>query len=167
MEKKHKSFVVFLDVDGVLNSSTTVQKTPAGYKGIDNERVEVLAKTLQKYGEGEVVLSSDWKEMAEEDDDFQYLLSKLGKYGLALSGKTEDHFNKRGEGIMNYLKEHPEIEEYVILDDNEFDFREYKEIWEHFLITKDGRRKGIEHAQAASETPTVEAMIFLDYIKMF
>ena len=27
---KNKHFVVFLDVDGVLNSKTTVQKTPEG-----------------------------------------------------------------------------------------------------------------------------------------
>ena len=30
---KNKSFVVFLDVDGVLNSRTTVQRTPDGYQG--------------------------------------------------------------------------------------------------------------------------------------
>ncbi len=28
MGKKHKNFVVFLDVDGVLNTRTTVQQTP-------------------------------------------------------------------------------------------------------------------------------------------
>ena len=45
MGKKHKNFVVFLDVDGVLNTRTTVQQTPKGYQGIDDARVEVLAKT--------------------------------------------------------------------------------------------------------------------------
>ena len=39
---KNKSFVVFLDVDGVLNSRTTVQKTPDGYQGIDDARVVIL-----------------------------------------------------------------------------------------------------------------------------
>lgn len=35
---KNKEFIVFLDVDGVLNSRTTVQKTPDGYQGIDDMR---------------------------------------------------------------------------------------------------------------------------------
>ena len=42
MCKRHKHFVIFLDVDGVLNTTTTVQKTPDGYTGIDDARVEVL-----------------------------------------------------------------------------------------------------------------------------
>ena len=37
MCKRHKRFVIFLDVDGVLNTTTTVQKTPDGYTGIDDE----------------------------------------------------------------------------------------------------------------------------------
>lgn len=48
MCKRHKRFVIFLDVDGVLNTITTVQKTPDGYTGIDDARVEVLAKTIEK-----------------------------------------------------------------------------------------------------------------------
>ena len=51
MGKKHKNFVVFLDVDGVLNTRTTVRQTPKGYQGIDDARVEVLAKTISKFGE--------------------------------------------------------------------------------------------------------------------
>lgn len=43
-------FVIFLDVDGVLNTGTTVQRTPEGYRGIDDARVEVLADAIKKYG---------------------------------------------------------------------------------------------------------------------
>ena len=43
-------FAVFLDVDGVLNTSTTVKQTPYGYTGIDDARVEILAHALEKYG---------------------------------------------------------------------------------------------------------------------
>ena len=48
MCKRHKRFVIFLDVDGVLNTTTTVQKTPDGYTGIDDARVEVLQRQLKK-----------------------------------------------------------------------------------------------------------------------
>ena len=39
--------VVFLDVDGVLNTRTTVKRTPYGYTGIDDARVKILANALK------------------------------------------------------------------------------------------------------------------------
>ena len=39
-------FIIFLDVDGVLNTRTTVQRSPDGYKGIDVARVDILAKAI-------------------------------------------------------------------------------------------------------------------------
>lgn len=155
-------FVVFLDVDGVLNTRTTVERTPDFHTGIDDARVEILAKAVRKYGNADIVLSSDWKDMKEDEDDFCYLISQLEKKGLALAGKTTDHYNNRGEGILKYLELHPEIDEFVILDDNKFDFRDYLNLWERLLITN-----GIERAEFASQTPAVETIIFLDYIKMF
>lgn len=155
-------FAVFLDVDGVLNTKTTCQHTPDGYTGIDDARVEILANAIKMYDCYEVILISDWKEMREYDDDYLYLLEKLDSYGLDISGKTKDQGNNRGEGIINYLKVHPEIDDYVILDDHKFDFMNYMKLWERLLITD-----GIERAEFASRTPEVEAMVFMDYIKQF
>lgn len=155
-------FAVFLDVDGVLNTRTTVQRTPDFHTGIDDARVEILAKAVNKYADADMILSSDWKDMREDEDDFCYLVSKLKKQGLTLTGKTTDHWNNRGEGILKYLEKHTEIEDYVILDDNIFDFRDYPNLWDRLLLTN-----GIERAEFASQTPTVETIIFLDYIKMF
>ena len=87
------SFAVFLDVDGVLNSRTTCERTPDYHVGIDDLRVAVLAGAIKKYGPTEIVLSSDWKELRPEADDYVYLISKLAKYGLELAGKTTDHYN--------------------------------------------------------------------------
>ena len=110
----------------------------------------------------EIILISDWKEMGEYDDDYLYLLEKLDLYGLDISGKTKDQGNNRGQGIINYLKSHPEIDDYVILDDHEFDFMDYTQLWERLLLTD-----GIERAEFASMTPEVEAIIFMDYIRKF
>ena len=159
---KNKHFVVFLDVDGVLNSKTTVQKTPEGYRGIDDARVEILSKVIEKMGGGDIVLSSDWKEMESTQEDYVYLVSKLEKYGLTLSAHTEDQMYKRGAGIQVYLENHPEIEEYVILDDNLFGFRNYPKLWERLLLTN-----GLERAEYAAKTPAVETMLFRDYIQLF
>lgn len=158
----HMKFAIFLDVDGVLNTRTTVERTPDYHTGIDSARVEILAKAVGKYDHADVILSSDWKDMKPEEDDFCYLVSKLKEHGLTLTGKTTDHWNNRGEGILNYLEQHPEIEDFVILDDNIFDFRDYPKLWERLLITR-----GIERAEFASQTPAVETIVFLEYIKSF
>ena len=152
---------MFLDVDGVLNTSTTVKQTPYGYTGIDDARVEILAHALEKYGGGDIVLSSDWKELNPKHDDYVYLVSKLKKYGLEISGQTFDSNLERGKGIKEYLEEHSEIEEFVILDDMTFDFERYKKLLERLLLTN-----GIENVKFASRTPAVEAIVFLDYIYM-
>lgn len=153
-------FVIFLDVDGVLNTRTTVQRTPEGYRGIDDARVKVLADAIKKYGGADIVLTSDWKDMRPESEDLDYLRDKLAMYGLAILDQTTDHGFKRGEGILTYLDAHSDIDEYVILDDNEFDFRDYPHLWERLLTTN-----GIERAKAASACPAVETIIFQSYIE--
>lgn len=157
---KHNRFTVFLDVDGVLNTRTTCQKTPDGYTGIDDARVAVLANAIERYGGGDIVLSSDWKNLKPTDDDYIYLVGKLDQYGLAITGHTKDRAYSRGYGILSYLDVHPEIEEFVILDDNRFDFQDYEILWERLLLTN-----GIEKVEFASRTPAVEALLFMDYIK--
>jgi len=154
--------VVFLDVDGVLNTRTTVKRTPYGYTGIDDARVKILANAFKRYGYDEIILSSDWKELDEKHMDYLYLVSKLGQCGLKISGHTPGSSRKRGKGINEYLNLHPEIEEFVILDDVTFDFGKYEKLWERLLITN-----GIENVRFASRTPAVEAILFLDYIKNF
>lgn len=155
-------FAVFLDVDGVLNTRTTVKQTPYGYTGIDDARVEILANVIEKCGGGEIILSSDWKQLDEKHEDYKYLVSKLKRCSLGISGYTVDHELNRGKGIKDYLEAHSEIEEFVILDDKLFDFESYKKLWERILITK-----GIECAKYASRTPAVEAILFLNYMKFF
>lgn len=155
-------FAVFLDVDGVLNSRMTCQRTPDGYTGIDDARVEVLANAIKMYDCYEVILTSDWKDMDEKDDDYVYLLEKLNAYGLSIAGKTKDRGFNRGEGVNDYIKVHPEIDDYVILDDQKFEFEDYPQLWERLLLTD-----GIENAVFASETPEIETMIFKDYLSDF
>ena len=41
-------FVVFLDVDGVLNTRTTVKRTPSDYTGIDDARGSKFLQTRSK-----------------------------------------------------------------------------------------------------------------------
>ena len=151
-------FAVFLDVDGVLNTRTTVEQSTDGHTGIDDSRVEILAYAIKQCGGGKIVLTSDWKAVSNKEKDYEYLSDKL--YGLEITDQTADKWHYRGEGIQAYLDAHPEIDEYVILDDNAFDFEDFPKLWERLLLTY-----GIERARYASETPAVETMLFLDTIK--
>ena len=153
-------FAVFLDIDGVLNTRSTVQSSPEGHTGIDDARVEILSNAIAKYGGAKIIITSDWKNK-RIGGDYKYLEGKLAKFGLEIADKSYGLKFDRGAGVQSYLLEHPEIDEYVILDDNTFDFDMYPKLWERLLLTS-----GIENAKCVADTPAVEAMIFLDYIKL-
>lgn len=164
IEKYNGKNVLFLDVDGVLNTSSTCVCTPSGVCiGIDETRIAILANAMKKVGMEGVILTSTWKDLREDNEDYVYLISSLDKHGVKVLGKTtEEHLIKREEGVLDYLKEHPEIEEFVIIDDNHFGFGKYSKLFESFVDTKGN---GIEHSVAASKTPSVPAILFLSAIQ--
>ena len=116
--------VIFLDVDGVLNSRATRAKSPSGFVGIGDVFVRQLSELVAETG-AKIVLSSDWKDGWEQKHRTgKYLEDKLAKYGLSVFARTYDSdYRKRGQGICDYL-EGKNIEGYVILDDRNFDFIE-------------------------------------------
>ena len=154
--------VVFLDVDGVLNTVNTVERAPSGAVGIDDLRVSVLSRAMKENEITGVVLTTTWKDLGNENEDYIYLTETLRKYGIDVTGsiENEDCFG-RGQGIVDYLRVHPEIEDFIVLDDQRFDFRRHDKIWERFLDTGG---KGLENAFTPSETPSISAMLFLDSI---
>lgn len=138
--------VIFLDIDGVLNSHYTFpqHRTPNGYTGIEEKYVKLLKEIVDWTG-ADIVLTSDWKEGWDPVRDNcllegQYLTDKLATQQLQIFDKTRDHsYGKgligRGKGIKDYLSKH-NVKSYVILDDNYFrDFDE--ELVSHFIQTND------------------------------
>ena len=123
--------VIFLDIDGVLNEEKSRSRC-CGYKGIDDKKVENLAKIVKSTG-AKIVLISTWKDDWRKTDKARqgmmanYLDKKLKKQGVTVFDKTESvdkasgfHLS-RGEGILQYLSTHT-VEKYVILDDYQFDY---------------------------------------------
>lgn len=166
MNSTKMTYVIFLDVDGVLNTKSTCVYAPSGvYVGVDEARIIILSNAMKQVCADGVILTSTWKNMRKEDEDYIYLVNSLEKYGIKVIGKTEEErISQREEGILQYLKLHPEIEEFVILDDQHFGFDGYRKLWESYIDTL-GR--GIEHAIMASERPSVQAILFLDAIKTY
>ena len=50
---------IFLDIDGVLNEEKS-RSSCCGYRGIDDKKVEILAKIVKETG-ARLVLTSTWK----------------------------------------------------------------------------------------------------------
>ena len=139
--------VIFLDIDGVLNCDTSKSychdDTYGIITGIDSDKVKRLAKIVEET-KAQIILSSDWKigwnihYVGRKPSHVKYLDNHLYKKGkLIIKDKTPD-INKgwsRGEEILSYLKTHPDIDNYVILDDTFFDDFIIKEIEEHLVLT--------------------------------
>ena len=74
-------FVVFLEVDGVLNTRRTCVHAPPGmYVGVDKARIEILAKSMKETGVDGVILTTTWKNMKEDEDDYIIVLFVLHSY---------------------------------------------------------------------------------------
>lgn len=126
--------VIFLDVDGVLNSQTTEERCN-GVIGIDSDKVERLARIVAK-NDATLMLTSSWRyhwwKKEKEDDEQhplgQYLDEKLKEYNIKIADKISYGGFNRGRAIRNWLKEHPEVKSFIVLDDEEFDYRE-NDVW--------------------------------------
>lgn len=133
---------IFLDVDGVLNDARTPDRAPGGFIGIDDSMVTQLKRIIDRT-QAVVILTSTWKSEWEKNReestiDGKYLEDCLLKHGISILDKTTDHISNRGEGIVNYLKDHPEIDKWVVLDDDIFyDYEKYG-IMPHLVKTNFG-----------------------------
>jgi len=116
--------VIFCDVDGVLNNPKTRGHTPTGFMGVSNDLIRNLKK-LVEYSGARIVLSSDWRLTRDDPEhrkDYRYLTRKLKSIaGLEIFDHTDDiSWNQRGQEIRKYLNDHPDINGYVVLDDEPF-----------------------------------------------
>ena len=128
--------LIFLDVDGVLNCSST-RDVLNGYVGIEDRKVELL-KQIVDATKAKIVLISSWKEFwfkdphqkQEQDVSADYLDLKLKNKGLTIIDKTSDFFLGRGEGIRAYIEQLKwmgiPVDKFVILDDGQFDYKKTK-----------------------------------------
>lgn len=102
--------VLFLDVDGVLNTSKS-----RSLFSLSKPRLRLLEEIVKDSG-CEIVLSSTWR---KDKEAFKHLTHVLSYRDLKIIGVTPVIHNKiRGEEIAAYLAEHPDVTKYAILDDN-------------------------------------------------
>ena len=148
LQNKKNMTVIFLDIDYVLNNSET--KEHIGHiTGVDPDLLELLKKIVDIL-DAKIVLSSTWRTYWTPDlkndgvnnwrgsSPFRfgrYLNIKFAEHGLEILDKTPDiAWWKRAEEILNWLKDHPEVDRFVILDDEDFRWKKYG-LEKHWICT--------------------------------
>jgi len=119
--------VIFLDYDGVLD---TVHKSD----DIDIEnRIKILSNICNLY-DAKIVISASLKTSIDEETlaplnvKVKKLFELFNKYNIRVIGRTKEIEKKykhaiistwKEDEIIDYLNQHPEIEHFCIIDDDE------------------------------------------------
>lgn len=110
--------VVFLDIDGVLNSHRTVYAFgdfPHGTKpdavALFDQVAVAMVRNLCRAAGAVVVLSSSWRKLHRWADVGAAL-------GLPIIDATPSLGTIRGAEIADWLQRHPEVTHYAIVDDD-------------------------------------------------
>lgn len=122
--------VIFLDIDGVLNSEEFLKNNEN--EMIDRNNVNILKSIINKT-EAVIVMSSGWRlwfddNMMPRDGESQCLYDVLSDADIKLYGKTPDFSTEeirakktfshvKAKEIIAWLSEHEEANKYVVLDD--------------------------------------------------
>ena len=155
--------VIFLDVDGILNSSRTLYEDIS----LEDYLISNLKELVDKTG-AKIILSSSWRLSTEA---VATLMDRLDKFGLAISGMTCDGVDldwlekyefdatkkyldtkfdwdenrqikithDRGAEIFKWLHDHDDCA-YVILDDEIEDIKPY---FSESVIVKTSYKTGL------------------------
>jgi len=115
--------ILFLDIDGVLNHSKTKDRI-GGFIGLNPGMIKRFNRIVEAHPDLKIVVSSTWRHSFSHGvySDFAGLVKLLKERGL--QGDIIDHtpvkmsYLTRGAEIRLWLKSHPEVTNYVILDDD-------------------------------------------------
>lgn len=153
--------VIFLDVDGVLNSEVSREQERNNFDNwMEHEVSEMHVNNLKKIVDAtgaQIVLSSSWRfdHPKATGRDFivdplmRVLDRKLKAVGLDIIDVTPDLRGKiRGAEIQDWLGRHSEVERFVILDDDVDMMEEQKPFFVNTTfkngLTEDLANKAIE-----------------------
>lgn len=138
--------VLFLDIDGVLNSRVYEIGKKLEDSFIDISRLPLVSKIVSETG-AFIVLSSTWREhwkenISECDDMGVELHNAFDKYNLKIYDTTGADKKNRSQEIREWLQEHDnDVENYVILDDTLWG---WLELSDHVVRTDYLKGKGLE-----------------------
>lgn len=133
--------VIFLDVDGVLNSIPTIRRFGPDF--IDPVLVTLIAWIVRETG-AEIVLSSSWRLDAK---DTELVKSALAAEKLSIIDVTPHHsapmkWIPRSQEIMEWIEKCGKVEKFAIIDDDNS-----AEIFGNFFQTDENRGITVDIAE--------------------
>ena len=127
--------VIFVDVDGVLNSDDFIDNVK-GKQDIDIKAILLLKRAIDETG-AKIVMDTSFR-YTKSFSNVQEMLLQNG----IMFDKTPFIDNERGKEIKQYLAEHKDIEDYILLDDVVFpDFDD--DLLSHLIKMDDTNTRGI------------------------
>lgn len=109
--------ILFMDIDGVLNSAFVLNEQRRG-DAIDRGMVERVNKIVDATG-CKIVISSTWR-LYQKPEKLSALLYGYGLRQVIVDRTPELDIEDfcRGDEINTWLRAHPDVTHFVILDDN-------------------------------------------------
>lgn len=101
--------IIFLDIDGVLNTSRTKELVCGGCLGIEPGKADLIKRIVKETG-AKIVLTSTWRHHPD-------LSQAVRDQVVEFIGVTRSLGTERGFEIEEWLIAHPEVERYAIIDD--------------------------------------------------
>ncbi len=118
--------IIFLDIDGVLNSLQYDLHRGERDGNIDVTRLPLIKSLVEQTG-AVIVLTSTWRrhwsaDETERDSVGEAINAAFEKAGLSIYGKTPDKAvaDTRALQIKTWLAEHSEATDFVVFDDEFF-----------------------------------------------
>lgn len=113
--------IVFLDMDGVLNTYATFESPTT--IGMVNPALAVRLNKLLMFTNARLVISSTWRNVIHNGHyslyGFAHMLQTHGILSANVIGATGEHMDARGDEIREWLRQQsPRPTNYVILDDD-------------------------------------------------
>lgn len=139
--------VLFLDYDGVVNAPMWNDKGtkcrynyPKDGKVNNFQAVQWVSEFCQQCHYS-IVVTSTWR----KDKNWRECLINGGlRKGIEIVGCTDITDGKRGDEIASWLKQHPEIKYYIIVDDDNDMLPEQQS---HFVQTETTKGFGLKEYQ--------------------
>jgi len=134
--------VIFLDIDGVLVTRRAWSNQPEDWVRLDKGEfhkpvIEMFEEWLTAHPDVKIVLSSTWRKLSE-DYGILHWKQRIGKESPLLLSRIIDTTpigdSLRGFEISEWMRAHPEVTKFCIIDDES----DMLAVQKHFLVqTKD------------------------------
>ena len=141
--------VIFLDIDGVLNSDKYWESIKSYEKELTEMQREIDSECLNNLKKivnitkAKIVITSSWKKTNRKYEEFKkYMIQN----GISIYDKTPNSLQSsvnRGEEIRTWLEEHKgEVDNFIIIDDEIYP--DFNELEERLVKTDFYKERGIE-----------------------